>query len=139
MLCFLDIHMPGFSGVDFVQTLKDTTKIVLITSDADFAIASYEYEAIVDYLVKPITADRFQKSIQKIKGAVSSKQTSIPQESDIRNSNEDLYINIDRRLIKLNLNELLFIEAKGDYIDITTTEQKYHVAYNVKKDKGKVT
>ena len=135
---FLDIHMPGFSGVDFVQTLKDTTKIVLITSDTNFAIASYEYEAIVDYLVKPITADRFQKTIQKIKGAVSSRQISTPQESDIQNSTDDLYINIDRRLIKLKLNELLFIEAKGDYIDITTSEQKYHVHTTLKKIKEKL-
>jgi len=70
---FLDIHMPGFSGVDLVQTLKDTTKIVLITSDTNFGIAAYEYEAIVDYLVKPITAERFQKSIQKITNALDKR------------------------------------------------------------------
>ena len=57
---FLDIHMPGFSGVDFVQTLKNPPKIVLTTSDTDFAIAAYEYECIVDYLVKPITQERFE-------------------------------------------------------------------------------
>ena len=52
---FLDIHMPGFSGIDFVQTLKNPPRIVLTTSDTNFAIEAYEYEPIVDYLVKPIT------------------------------------------------------------------------------------
>ena len=66
-IVFLDIHMPGFSGVDFVQTLKNPPKIVLTTSDTNFAIEAYEYESIVDYLVKPITLDRFQKSVQKLK------------------------------------------------------------------------
>ena len=68
-IVFLDIHMPGFSGVDFVQTLKNPPKIVLTTSDTEFAIEAYEYEAIVDYLVKPITDERFEKSIQKIKNS----------------------------------------------------------------------
>lgn len=135
---FLDIHMPGFTGVDFVQTIRDTTKVVLITSDTDFAIASYEYEAIVDYLVKPITADRFQKSIQKVKGALKSEPASAAQELETDSSSEDLYINIDRRLIKLNLKEIRFIEAKGDYIDITTTTKKYHVHTTLKKIKEKL-
>ena len=71
-LVFLDIHMPGFTGFDFVQTLKDPPKIVLTTSDTNFAIEAYEYEAIVDYLVKPITQERFTKSIQKSKEYISS-------------------------------------------------------------------
>ena len=56
---FLDIHMPGFSGFDFVQTLKTPAQIVLITADKDLAIEAYEYESISDYLVKPITQERF--------------------------------------------------------------------------------
>lgn len=130
---FLDIHMPGFTGVDFVQTLKDSTKIVLITSDTDFAIAAYEYDAIVDYLVKPITAERFLKSFNKIKTALKTKDNEGSNGLHNNPDQEDLYINIDRRLIKLKLSEILFIEAKGDYIDITTTTQKYHVHTTLKK------
>lgn len=136
---FLDIHMPGFSGVDFVQTLKNSTKIVLITSDTDFAIAAYEYEAIVDYLVKPITAERFQKSIQKVQKALDKKTVEEPQESETTpQAVEELYINIDRRLIKLKLKDILFIEAKGDYIDITTVGKTYHVHTTLKKIKDKL-
>jgi len=64
-LIFLDIHMPDFTGFDFIQTIKNPPKVILVTSDKNFAIEAFEYECIVDYLVKPITEDRFQKAIQK--------------------------------------------------------------------------
>jgi two-component SAPR family response regulator len=57
--------MPDFTGFDFVQTIKNPPKIILVTSDRNFAIEAFEYECIVDYLVKPINADRFLKAIQK--------------------------------------------------------------------------
>ena len=135
---FLDIHMPGFSGVDFVQTLKNPPKIVLTTSDTDFAIAAYEYECIVDYLVKPITQERFEKSIAKI-SSISSQtpQAKIDSKQDVVEG-EDLYINIDRRLIKLKLQDILVIEAKGDYIDVKTEKEEYRVHTTLKKIKEKL-
>ena len=135
---FLDIHMPGFSGMDFVQTLKNPPKIVLTTSDTAFAIEAYEYEAIVDYLVKPITSERFLKSIQKIKNSeIKAPQVggSVGGESVTGN---DLYINIDHRLIKLKLDEITVIEAKGDYIDIKTVSSSYRVHTTLKKIKEKL-
>jgi two-component SAPR family response regulator len=56
--------MPDFTGFDFIQTIKKFTKVILVTSDKNFAIEAFEYECIVDYLVKPITQDRL-KAIQK--------------------------------------------------------------------------
>ncbi|SNR69849.1 two component transcriptional regulator, LytTR family [Maribacter sedimenticola] len=135
---FLDIHMPGFSGVDFVQTLKDPPHIVLTTSDTNFAIEAYEYECIVDYLVKPITQERFDKCINKIEsiGSQPSKSQKTTQPDAIEG--EDLYINIDRRLIKLKLSEILVIEAKGDYIDVKTEKEEYRVHTTLKKIKEKL-
>nr|WP_297784840.1 LytTR family DNA-binding domain-containing protein [uncultured Allomuricauda sp.] len=131
-LVFLDIHMPGFTGIDFIQTLKNPPKIVMTTSDTDFAIAAYEYESIVDYLVKPITQERFDKCIQKVKKAsLSRTQTDSGQQES--SSGEDLYINIDRRLIKLKYAEILLIEAKGDYINIKTESKDYLVHTTLKK------
>ncbi|APA65327.1 MULTISPECIES: LytR/AlgR family response regulator transcription factor [Maribacter] len=135
---FLDIHMPGFSGVDFVQTLKDPPKIVLTTSDTDFAIAAYEYESIVDYLVKPITQERFEKCIDKISSLPAHKPMQTVAPGKEKEEGEDLYINIDRRLIKLKLNEILVIEAKGDYIDVKTEKEDYRVHTTLKKIKEKL-
>lgn len=63
---FLDIHMPTFSGFDFIQTLKNPPKIILTTSDRNFALEAFEYPSVVDYLVKPIEQARFEKAIQKL-------------------------------------------------------------------------
>ncbi len=134
---FLDLHMPGFTGVDFVQTLKNPPKIVMTTSDTDFAVSAYEYEAIVDYLVKPITLERFEKSVQKVKNAMVRQPSSVSP-SGASQVGEDLYINIDRRLIKLKFNDIQLIEAKGDYIDIKTEKEPYRVHTTLKKIKAKL-
>lgn len=137
-LIFLDIHMPGFTGFDFVQTLKDPPKIVLTTSDTNFAIEAYEYEAIVDYLVKPITQERFTKSIQKVKNTIAQQPSETKGEGSASSVGEELYINIDRRLIKLTFDEILLIEAKGDYIDIKTNKETHRVHNTLKKIKEKL-
>ena len=137
-MIFLDIHMPGFSGFDFVQTLKDPPKIILTTSDTNFAIAAYEYEAIVDYLVKPITLERFEKSIQKVKNTLLQQPKIENKENATSGIGEELYINIDRRLIKLKFDEILLIEAKGDYIEVKTEKELYRVHNTLKKIKEKL-
>ncbi|MEY8020028.1 LytR/AlgR family response regulator transcription factor [Muriicola sp. SD30] len=136
-LVFLDIHMPGFTGIDFVQTLKNPPKVVLTTSDTNFAIEAYEYEAIVDYLVKPITPERFAKSIQKVKNSLSSQPVT-QADAGSGSMGDELYINIDRRLIKLKFDDILFIEAKGDYIEVKTTKEDYRVHNTLKKIKEKL-
>ncbi|MEO9893036.1 LytTR family DNA-binding domain-containing protein [Aurantibacter sp.] len=137
-IIFLDIHMPGFSGIDLVQTLKNPPKIVLTTSDTNFAIASYEYEAIVDYLLKPITFDRFEKCILKLKKEETKKSTAPKLEEKNSDVNEDLYINIDRRLIKLNYNDILVVEAQGDYIEVKTEKKNFRVHTTLKNIKDKL-
>lgn len=138
-LIFLDIHMPDFTGFDFIQTLKNPPKIILTTSDKNFALDAFEYDCIVDYLVKPITLPRFLKAIQKAesftpKAAIddSTQDVSLPNEEN------DLYINIDRRLIKIDIPTINLIEAKGDYILIKTEKQNYTVHSTLKKIEEKL-
>lgn len=136
-LIFLDIHMPDFTGFDFIQTLKSPPKIILITSDKDFAIEAFEYECIVDYLVKPITQDRFQKAIQKVNATSLPAKTSISEAQGEDNANE-FYINIDRRLIKIEFATVNIVEAKGDYIHIKTENKNYVVHSTLKKIEDKL-
>ncbi|XCF05351.1 LytTR family DNA-binding domain-containing protein [Tamlana crocina] len=137
-LIFLDIHMPDFTGFDFIDTLKNPPKIILTTSDANFAIQAFEYECIVDYLVKPITLERFQKAIKKAETftvALSEKATSEKTEGS---SNNDLYVNIDRRLIKIDIPSIYLVEAKGDYIHVKTEDKNYTVHSTLKKIEEKL-
>jgi two-component system response regulator LytT len=136
-LIFLDIHMPDFTGFDFIQSIKNPPKVILVTSDKNFAIEAFEYDCIVDYLVKPITEDRFQKAIQK---ASTYGTNSKPKELAALahdNSNE-FYINIDRRLIKIEMALVNIIEAKGDYIHIKTDGKNYIVHSTLKKIEDKL-
>ncbi|WP_282041587.1 LytR/AlgR family response regulator transcription factor [Winogradskyella flava] len=137
-LIFLDIHMPDFTGFDFIETLKNPPKIVLTTSDANFAIQAFEYDCIVDYLVKPITPERFQKAIQKaeaVKSVVKPKGDANKVETS---SGNDLYVNIDRRLIKIDIPSIYLVEAKGDYIHVKTEDKNYTVHSTLKKIEEKL-
>lgn len=139
-LIFLDIHMPDFTGFDFIETISNPPKIVLTTSDPNFAIQAFEYDCIVDYLVKPITPERFQKAIQKAEAAPVNEtaQASSSTESVESASGNDLYVNIDRRLIKIDIPSIYLVEAKGDYILIKTEDKNYTVHSTLKKIEEKL-
>ncbi len=137
-LIFLDIHMPDFTGFDFIQTLKNPPKIILTTSDSQFAIEAFEYDCIVDYLVKPIELPRFKKAIQKAENTGSNTVESSNPETEGTVSGNDLYVNIDRRLIKIDIPSIYLVEAKGDYIHVKTETQNYTVHSTLKKIEEKL-
>lgn len=136
---FLDIHMPDFTGFDFIQTIKNPPKIILVTSDKNFAFEAFEYECIVDYLVKPISEERFEKAVQKLKSSATTPKiaTKTNNASPVDTLNE-FYINIDRRLIKIDIPTLKIVEAKGDYILIKTEDKSYTVHSTLKKIEEKL-
>ncbi|GAK88375.1 two-component system response regulator [Nonlabens ulvanivorans] len=136
-LIFLDIHMPGFNGIDFIQTIKNPPNVILTTSDPNFAIEAFEYECIVDYLIKPLTEDRFVKAINKASNSISLNKKEVS--SSKKESTEDvLYVNIDRRLIKIDMPSIYLVEAKGDYIMIKTETKNYIVHSTLKKIEDKL-
>ncbi len=140
-LIFLDIHMPDFTGFDFIQTIKNPPKIVLTTSDKNFALEAFEYDCIVDYIVKPITQDRFDKAIQKTKNfntPTTELSVSKNEETSTNNEENDLYVNIDRRLIKIDIPSIYLVEAKGDYITVKTEKKNYVVHSTLKKIEEKL-
>ncbi|QBZ96590.1 LytR/AlgR family response regulator transcription factor [Flavobacterium sangjuense] len=137
---FLDVHMPDFTGFDFIDTIKDPPKIVLITSDKNFAINAFEYDCIVDYLVKPITEDRFEKAMQKLNWRVDTSKNGNTIDAD-KTSNDktnEFYINISNRLIKIDIPTITVIKALGDYINIKTDTNSYKVHTSLKKIEDKL-
>jgi two-component system response regulator LytT len=137
-LIFLDIHMPTFSGFDFIQILKNPPQIILTTSDRNFALDAFEYDCIIDYLVKPITPERFAKAVDRIK-VIKSEEEAIPTTlDDTATIGNDLYVNIDRRLVKINIPDICLIEAKGDYIKIKAEDKNYIVHSTLKKIQEKL-
>ncbi|GMN11009.1 LytTR family DNA-binding domain-containing protein [Croceitalea sp. MTPC9] len=120
-IIFLDINMPVLDGFGFLETLKKKPMVVITSAHAEYALKSYEVEAI-DYLVKPVSFPRFLKAVNRIIDLLS-KSRSANQKTD---SNPSIFIKIDnKKLQKIYLNEILVVESLKDYIRIKTTSDKY--------------
>ncbi|APD07478.1 chemotaxis response regulator protein-glutamate methylesterase of group 1 operon [Flavobacteriaceae bacterium UJ101] len=129
-LIFLDIHMPELSGIDFLKISKSLPYTILITSDPNFALEAYEYN-VTDYLLKPIDTLRFLKAIEKVKSLTASLDSE-------KSGSEEIYINVDRRLVRLMIDEINIVEAKGDYVMIRTSEKNYIVHSTMKNIEKKL-
>lgn len=134
-LIFLDIHMPNFSGFDFVQTIKNPPKVILVTIDKNFALEAFNYNCITDYLIKPIVEERFNKAINRIS---IKRESAIPSSNSSDASIKEIYVNIDKRLIKIDISSINFIQANGDYILIKTEGINYTVHTTLKKIEDKL-
>lgn len=130
-LIFLDIRMPGISGIEFARKIPETTLIIFTTAFAEFAIDSYEVDAI-DYLVKPIKPERFSKAVEK---AIYYHEMLLSEE---RNTNVEqvensfMFIKSDRRFFKVNFDDILFIEGLKDYVIIQSESQRLITHMNLK-------
>lgn len=111
-LIFLDIEMPIISGFDFIESLKNRPKIILITGKADYAMQAFDYD-VSDYLLKPITSERFNTSVRKVLSHVDDTAAEI---------SEDHFIHVSSKLkkMKVNLDDIKWIEGVGDYIKIVS-------------------
>lgn len=115
-LIFLDIRMPQLNGNDFLKTLKNPPPIIFTTAHPEYAIEGYELD-VVDYLLKPIPFDRFLKAVNKVCDS-NIKMQNISQEE--LKTEPFVYFRSDRKMIKVMLNEILFIESMKDYVKIIT-------------------
>lgn len=130
-LIFLDIQMPGLDGIAFAKSVPKTTLIIFTTAFAEFALDSYEVDA-VDYLVKPIKPERFEKAVEK---AISYHTMLLSEEKNTnieQSESEFVFIKSDRRYFKVNFMDVLFIEGLKDYVIIQTESQRLITHMNLK-------
>jgi DNA-binding LytR/AlgR family response regulator len=109
-LIFLDIELPGMNGLHFLKTLPDPPLVILTTAYVDYAIESYELN-VVDYLLKPISFERFSKAINKI---IEGRQLTKSAEKD------HIYVKSNGKFFKVDYADIIFIEGMKDYIKICT-------------------
>lgn len=129
-LIFLDIQMSGINGIEFARSIPKHTLIIFTTAYSEYALDSYEVDAI-DYLVKPIDAAKFRKAVYK---AITYHSLLLEKDKKDVESVEDEYIFVksDRRFFKVNLKDILFIEGLKDYVIIQMDEQRIITRMNVK-------
>lgn len=124
-LIFLDIRMPELLGTEFVQSLQNPPKIVFTTAYKEYALEGFELDAI-DYLLKPVRFERFLKAVNKAfpkMGDHLDKQLASTTE---KNTNNDfIYLRVDRKLVKILLDDIIYIESIRDYIKVHTRTKSY--------------
>lgn len=122
-LIFLDINMPKLSGIDFLRTQKNPPLVIITTAYAEYAIQGYELD-VVDYLMKPFAFDRFYKAIQKAEEMLRGRENMHQEHKDQDNQDERfIFIKSSKKTFKVNLDQILYIEALGDYVKIYTTDR----------------
>jgi DNA-binding LytR/AlgR family response regulator len=125
-LVFLDIEMPKMDGLEMMRTLSPLPQVILVTAHEKYAVESYEYD-ITDFLHKPISLARFMKSIDKAYNRFELSR------ADITSQDRTIFIKADSRLVQLNTEDILFVEALGNYMRIyTSNEQKYTILSTMK-------
>ena len=128
-LLFLDIEMPGVNGLDFARPLPEQTLVIFTTAYSQYALDSYEVDAL-DYLVKPITPERFKKAVAK---AESYHQLLNQQKTDFEATDTQcISIRANRRNYRIAHSDILYIEALKDYVIIHTFTDKYITWINLK-------
>lgn len=128
-LVFLDIQMPELNGMDFLKIAGNKTKVILTTAYSDFALESYDY-GVIDYLLKPISYERFYKSVQKAKDFFKLSETEIGTKTIPEK--DSFFIKSDGKQLKILFDEVLFIEGLRDYVNIKTQEKEIIVLENLK-------
>jgi len=132
---FLDIQMDELTGIQMLSVLKEKPMVVFTTAYDQYAIKGYELDA-VDYLLKPISFERFMKSTDKVYDRLTSKNiinnTNSPANTD-EQPNDYCFVKTEFHLEKVNINDILYIEGMGDYIMLHTSTRKIMTLQNFRK------
>ncbi len=123
-LMFLDIEMPKLSGMAFLKTLKHPPAVIITTAHREYALEGFELD-VIDYLLKPISFERFIKASNKFKKTIAKAN----KEEAFEKKQEVIYVKSERKTIKLNLAEIFYIEGMNNYVIIHTSSEK-HIVYN---------
>jgi two-component system, LytTR family, response regulator len=121
-LLFLDIKMPQLSGIELIRTIKNPPMVILTTAYTEYALEGYELD-VLDYLMKPVQFDRFLKAVNKAferQGRRSGVEPAVTSTED-KTGDTFVYFRVDRKMVKVMLDEILYIESMKDYVKVFTT------------------
>ncbi|WP_374163141.1 LytR/AlgR family response regulator transcription factor [Arcticibacter sp. MXS-1] len=123
-LMFLDIQMPALKGTDFLRSLQKPPHVIFTTAYPEYALEGFELDAI-DYLVKPVSFDRFLKAIDKVLKLYEMKSgLSIAAEPAV-DKDVFMYLKVERKTIKINVEDILWIESLKDYVKVVLADKVY--------------
>ncbi len=117
-IMFLDIRLPGMTGLQFLSGLKESPLVVLTTAYAEYALESYEFN-VIDYLLKPISFERFSRAVGKI---LDNRLFSAAAKEGDLFSDDHIFIRSNSKFFRVNFSEILFIEGSRDYLKVHTPD-----------------
>ncbi|MBK6265658.1 response regulator transcription factor [Marivirga sp. S37H4] len=117
-LIFLDINMPEISGLSFAKSINKDLKIIFTTAYREYAIEGFDLQA-VDYLLKPISFERLFKSVNLYFDVYHSKEAPV-KENTMLSSNDFMFVKADRKMVKIDHSDIIYIESFSDYLKIHT-------------------
>lgn len=121
-LIFLDIRMPELLGTDFVKSLSNPPKIIFTTAYKEYALDGYELD-VIDYLLKPVRFERFLKAVNKAFPKKDDSTQSSNSTNDRKTGIDFIYLRVDRKLVKIILSDILYIESARDYVKVFTNDK----------------
>jgi DNA-binding LytR/AlgR family response regulator len=111
--------MPLLTGLDFLKSITDPPQVIITTAYREYAVEGFEFE-VLDYLVKPISFPRFMKAIERVlKNNKGAKAEQAPDDNNF------LFLKVDRKFVKINISEILYIESLKDYIRVKTADANW--------------
>jgi DNA-binding LytR/AlgR family response regulator len=118
-LLFLDIHLPKLKGMEFLESLRNPPRVIIISAYKDYALQAFELN-VVDYLLKPIRFSRFLKAVNKLEQQPENKPLSTPAETRERTY---FFFSVGKKKVKVFLDEILYIESLREYVRITMRDK----------------
>ncbi|MCB9262709.1 MAG: response regulator transcription factor [Flavobacteriales bacterium] len=134
-LMFLDIQMPEITGIDFLKSLENPPLVVFTTAYAEYAIEGFELNAI-DYLLKPISKERFDKAIAKANEYFKLKHSDEVDSTELED--DHIFVKANQKLIKVSYDDILYIEAFADYVKIFIPEKRIVTLQTMKRMEKKL-
>ena len=124
-LMFLDVKMPGLTGTELLKSLKNPPKVIFTTAYHDYAVEGFELNAL-DYLLKPVSFDRFLKAMEKVYEhfGFTARQNIQTGTMPARNQDIFLYLKVDRKMVKVDVKDILWIESQKDYIKVVLSDKE---------------
>jgi len=132
-LMFLDIQMPQLTGIEFMKSLSNPPLVVFTTAYSEYAVDGFEMDA-VDYLLKPISIDRFMKAVNKVEDRLKDKQAGAGLSTD----EDHFFVKADKKLVKVKFNDILYIEGLKDYVIIRQEEGRVITLQTMKSLESKL-
>ena len=132
-LMFLDIQMPQLTGIEFMKSLSNPPLVVFTTAYSEYAVEGFEMDA-VDYLLKPISIDRFMKAVNKVEDRLKDK---LPATGTLEGE-DHFFVKADKKLVKVNFNDILYIEGLKDYVIIRQEEGRVITLQTMKSLESKL-